>query len=278
MQSIYRSKYGKEIIINYYDSLLTKWVNPSNKLVLENKFGNTFIIESGEINNPPLILLHGTGSNSLMWMSDTYEFSKYYHVFAIDIIGDCGKSSENRPDLNSADYSDWLLFIITSLKLNKVSIIGYSFGGWIALDFASKFPEKILKLVLLATAGVTDVKLGTLFWLLITSVSGKWGFNKLNKMVYGNIQLNKIVLDFVLIVKKFYKPRTDRIPKISDISLNNIDSPVLFIGGDNDCFFDSMQTAARLKQNINEVQCLILKNTNHIMLENLRHIIEFLNK
>ncbi|WP_243145970.1 alpha/beta fold hydrolase [Clostridium chromiireducens] len=58
-----------------------------------------FIIASREKSNPPLILLHGSGMNSVMWLRDIKEYSRTYRVYAIDMLGEPGKSDENRPSL-----------------------------------------------------------------------------------------------------------------------------------------------------------------------------------
>ena len=118
MTSIYKTDEGKKQVISFYDNLLKEWHQPSKQLTIQTAFGNTFIIESGKGNAETVILLHGSGSNSGMWTADVKELSKNYHVYAIDIIGECGKSAENRPSFKSDSYSDWLSEIIDKLGLN----------------------------------------------------------------------------------------------------------------------------------------------------------------
>lgn len=276
-KSIYKSEEGKKQIINFYESLLLQWYQPSKQFLLETSYGNTFIIENGKKDAPALILLHGSGSNSAMWTADAKEFSEKYHVFAIDIIGECGKSSENRPDFKSDNYSNWISEIIEKLGLSKVSIIGCSRGGWIAMDFAVKHPGKVEKLVLMATEGVTQVRTKTIFWIIVTSLMGKKGFNKLNKMVYGNLDIDKKTLEFAALIKEYFIPRTDVLPVLSDKTLQKIKIHTLFIGGENDCFYDSQKTASRLNKNLNKVQCFVLDNTGHVLINQSKRIIQFLN-
>lgn len=274
---IYKSDEGKKQVLSYYETLLEQWHQPFRQINLETKFGATFIIESGKKESPVIFFLHGSGSNSAMWLADAMILSETYHVFAIDIIGECGKSSENRPEFKNGNYSNWISEIIEKLASNRISIIACSLGGWIALDFSINHPERIEKLVLMATAGITQVKLKTIFWIIITSMMGTWGFNKLNRMVYGNLTIDNKALEFASLVKENYKPRTDVLPVFTNESLQQIKAPTLFIGGENDCFYDSRKTASRLKENMDNVKCLVLKDTGHVLTDQINNILQFLN-
>jgi pimeloyl-ACP methyl ester carboxylesterase len=277
MTSIYKTDEGKRQVLGFYENSLKQWHKPSKQRVIETTFGDTFILESGTENSQAVFLLHGSSSNSGMWIADVKELSRYYHVFAIDIIGECGKSAENRPPFKGDSYSDWLHEIINRLGLEKVVLVGCSLGGWIVIDFAVKYPEKTLKLVLMATAGIVQVKAKTVFWIIITSLLGSWGFNKLNKIVYGNLEIDNKTLEFASLIKYNYKPRTDVLPLFHENSLQKINIPTLFFGGENDCFYDSEKTSSRLKANLNNIQCLVLKNTGHILINQTNIILQFLN-
>lgn len=274
--SIYKSDEGKIQVLSYYETLLLQWHQPNRQITLETTFGDTFIIESGLKESPAILFLHGSGSNSAMWLADAMILSETYHVFAIDIIGECGKSSENRAVFDNENYSNWIYEIIEKLELNSVSIIACSLGGWIAMDFSIKHPERIEKLVLIATAGITQVKIKTIFWIILTSVMGTWGFNKLNKMVYGNLNIDIEALEFASLVRMYYKPRTDVLPVLTTESLQQIKTPTLFIGGENDCFYNSQKTATRLKENLDNVKCLVLKDNGHIIINQTYNILQFL--
>lgn len=277
MTSIYKTDEGKRQVISFYENLLEQWQQPSKQLILETNYGGTFIIESGTNNTESVLLLHGSGSNSAMWIADVKELSKYYHVFAIDIIGECGKSSENRPSYKSDSYSEWLSDLIDKLGLNKVSLVGCSLGGWIAMDFAIKYPEKIEKLLLIATAGVVQVKIKTIFWIIITSFLGSWGFYQLNKLVYGTTEIDNKALEFALLIKDNYKPRTDVLPVFEDNTLQKLEFPTLFIGGENDCFYNSGKAASRLNARLKNVQCIVLEKTGHVLINQVDNIVQFLN-
>ncbi|WP_321345074.1 alpha/beta hydrolase [uncultured Draconibacterium sp.] len=275
-KSIYKTEKGKQLIQNNYSELLSDWVQPCKQQFIKTQLGDTFVLESGKVDAPAIILLHGSGSNSAMWMADAKILSEFYHVFAVDIVGECGKSAETRLPFKNNSYSDWLLEVINHLNISSTAIISNSLGGWIGLDFAIKFPERMNKLVLIATAGITNIRLKTVFWIIITSLSGQKGFDKLNQIVYGELEIDQQSLTFANLVRQHYVPRTDALPRFSNEQLQQIKCPVLFIGGENDCFYVSEKTAKRLEQNIENAKTLVLKNSGHVVVNQINTIIPFL--
>ena len=56
-------------------------------------YGDTHIITAGSPDQPPLLLLHGTGDNAaMMWIYNMEELSRSFYVIAVDNIGGSGKS------------------------------------------------------------------------------------------------------------------------------------------------------------------------------------------
>jgi pimeloyl-ACP methyl ester carboxylesterase len=70
---------------------------PYEKISLETSYGSAFAIACGEKSLPPLFLLHGSSSNSAMWISDAAEYAKHFRVYALDLPGEPGRSAEVRP-------------------------------------------------------------------------------------------------------------------------------------------------------------------------------------
>ncbi|MBN1924697.1 MAG: alpha/beta hydrolase [Prolixibacteraceae bacterium] len=277
-KSIYKSEEGKKAILTFYEKLLTEWCRPSKQYTFNTSYGNTFIIESGDRNAPAVFLLHGSVSNSAMWISDAKTLSEKYRVFAIDIIGECGKSAQTRPEFKDGNYANWLLEIVESLGLNRVSIIACSLGGWVALDFATKHPNRVDHLVLMATAGITPIKPKAVLLIIFTSLAGKWGMQKLDKLVYGALEIDERALEFAALIKEHYNPRTEVFPVFSDEQLKQIEAPVLFIGGEHDCFYNSQKTAERIENNLGNVRCVVLENTGHVLINQTERFLQFLKE
>jgi len=95
-----------------------------------------------------VVLLHGWGQNIQMMNPISDKFSSKYNILLIDFAG-FGDSEEPTFYWSVYDYTKCLRELIMYLKLNKIILIGHSFGGRIALVYSSKY--NVEKLVCLAS-------------------------------------------------------------------------------------------------------------------------------
>jgi len=100
----------------------------------------------------PIILLHGWGTNSNTFYDLINYIKNDYLVYAIDLPG-FGKSNEPKKPYSLNDYVDFLEEFIKALQIEKPVILGHSFGGRIAIKYASK-SSNIGKLILVDSAGI----------------------------------------------------------------------------------------------------------------------------
>jgi len=98
------------------------------------------------------LLLHGYWATLTMWAPNMAEFSKGRRVYAIDVMGQPGKSLPDEPIRNAAEHLAWLTTVLDALQLDKISLAGMSFGGWLALNYAAAAPQRVQALVLLSPA------------------------------------------------------------------------------------------------------------------------------
>jgi 2-hydroxy-6-oxonona-2,4-dienedioate hydrolase len=113
---------------------------------------NIHYFELGQ--GPTVILLHGLGGAKEFWLANMGALAPKYHVYAIDQIG-FGQSDKPLIDYKIATFADFLYGFMLAEKIAKATLVGNSFGGWIATDFAVQHPEMVDKLVLVDAAGLT---------------------------------------------------------------------------------------------------------------------------
>jgi len=99
----------------------------------------------------PIILIAGLGSDSSSWLQIIIPLSKNYRVIVFDNIG-VGRSDHDNEGISIGLMADCTRKLIAELNLTKVSIIGHSMGGMIAIDLAINYPEMLNKLILVATS------------------------------------------------------------------------------------------------------------------------------
>jgi pimeloyl-ACP methyl ester carboxylesterase len=110
-------------------------------------------LEAGS--GPPLLLVHGLGSNALQdWGALVAPLARRYHVYAPDLPG-FGRSE--RPP--NAEYSipmqaEAVRAFLEAVRVSRARVAGLSMGGWIVARLAGEHPELVERLVLVAPAGL----------------------------------------------------------------------------------------------------------------------------
>ena len=108
-------------------------------------------IDEGEADNV-LLFIHGLGSYLKAWDRNIPELKNHLRCIALDLPG-YGKSGKQIHSGEVSFYVEILNEFIKKLKLKNVSLVGHSMGGQIALAYAIKYPNQIVKLILAAPAG-----------------------------------------------------------------------------------------------------------------------------
>lgn len=276
--SVYKSVQGKEAILAAYDLLLEKWPVPFEKININTNHGDTFIIASGEKALPPLVLLHGSGSNSAMWIGDICEYTKYFRVYSVDLPGEPGKSTEIRPDLKTCAYSDWMKEVLIALAVKKASFVGISLGGWLAIKFAVAHQENIEKLVLLCPSGIGPQKASVLLYLLPMKLFGKWGEEKGIKAIMGIKKLAKETIEYSRLISNNFLPYVGVVPIFTNEELRSILCPTLLIAGDKDVLIDSQKSVERARRTFQNITIDLLPGVGHGLINQREKIISFLTE
>ena len=106
--SIFKNPEDEAIYMAAYDAVLALWPVPYEFFDVPTRFGKTHVIASGLKGASPLVLLHAMGASATMWFPNIADLSREYRVYALDIIGDAGKSVVSFPPKNKSDYALWL--------------------------------------------------------------------------------------------------------------------------------------------------------------------------
>jgi pimeloyl-ACP methyl ester carboxylesterase len=102
---------------------------------------------------PVLLLLHGLGCDHTTWDPVIEQLAASYTVIAPDLLGH-GKSDKPRADYSVGGYANGMRDLITVLGIDKVTVVGHSFGGGVAMQFGYQFPERTQRVILVSSGGL----------------------------------------------------------------------------------------------------------------------------
>ena len=274
--SHYKTPAGESAVMALYDKALAQWPVPYTTLEVETRHGRAFTIASGEPGAPALILLHGAGSNSIIWGADVVKYSRQHRVYAVDLPGEAGRSAPNRPDWKGPAFAEWLQDVLDGLGVQQATLAGISQGGWTALKFATSYPERVSKLALLCPGGVTPDRLSFVFTVMRLSLMGRRGEDQLMRTLYGSQPITPEALEITHLMLTQFKGRMGVLPIFSDAQLRRLLVPVLLLLGGQDPLRPSPRIAARLQALLPHVTTVILPKAGHVLLNTTSHILPFL--
>jgi len=180
-----------------------------------------FYFEKGE--GKPLILLHGNGEDSSIFEKFAERFSKDHRIIAIDTRGH-GKTPMGEEPFSIYQFAEDLKDFMDFHKILKADILGFSDGGNIAMIFASKYPERVGKLILngantkpsgMKTAVHFAMRISYIFYCVFASFSGKTA----RKKALYSLMLNE--------------------PNVTSDELKKISAPTLVLVGTDDMIKES---------------------------------------
>jgi pimeloyl-ACP methyl ester carboxylesterase len=99
-----------------------------------------------------LLLVHGLGGSSASWAEVLPKLSGNYRVIAPDLLGH-GQSDKPHSDYSPAMFASLLRDLLDALGIDKVTVVGHSLGGGVAMTFAARHREYCERLVLLNSGG-----------------------------------------------------------------------------------------------------------------------------
>ncbi|MES2219551.1 MAG: alpha/beta hydrolase [Acidobacteriota bacterium] len=102
----------------------------------------------------PLLLIHGLGARSEDWTAEMPEYAENgFRVYALDLLG-CGRTDRPDIDYTIAQQVELIKDFLTAVHVEKTDVIGWSMGGWVALEFALRHPDRVNRLVAMDSAGL----------------------------------------------------------------------------------------------------------------------------
>jgi len=125
---------------------------------------NRFISYTDIGHGRPIVLIHAFPTDQRLWelarkeIEDIFRDSYIFRIISIDLwgFGQSSSISTNGQAITMADYANEVNELLSSLDIKNAVIGGESMGGYVALAFLEKFPQKVEGLILSSTQSIAD--------------------------------------------------------------------------------------------------------------------------
>lgn len=263
---LFISEQGKDTYLQAYDALLNKYNVSYQDLWIDTYLGKAHLIETGKKEGKAIMMLHAVGVSSAEWYANYNALGEKYHLYALDMPGDAGKSELYTSPEKIEDYQLTVLQILDSLKLDKVTLLGHSLGGFFAAGFTLAHPERVEQLILLSPV-TTHVPLHWYFKLLLKK-QGKPGkgpkAKKILKMqAYKGFEPDPEFVALMESVRDYTRVNVLFPYVYSNEKLASIQVPVTLIIGTKEVLCRYKKSVRLAKKKIPGIKIHTLHNTGH---------------
>ncbi len=287
----YRSAAARDACFEYINSRAARdWPVRFEERSVPTSYGPTFVRISGPAGAPPLVLMPGAASPSLLWAPNIGALSAGHRTFAVDQIGDFGKSILTRPLRKYDDVLGWLDELLEGLGLRDgVNLAGISFGGALAASYALHFPRRLRTAVLLAPgATVLGLRAEFIARLIVAAIAQRKGLPSLFRWMFADgaraspewmeATLEQLFLHMRHVVRRIPNPKV-----WTDAEWGSLSVPALFLVGEHETIYSAGKAVQRLKRVAPKVTAEIVPGAGHDLLfvqaaEVNRRILEFLRQ
>jgi pimeloyl-ACP methyl ester carboxylesterase len=149
---VFRSSEGEARFMAAYDAVLKDWPVDYRSVHVSTRFGTTHVIASGPPDAPAVLLLPSMAATATLWQPNVAALSRHFRTYAVDVIGQVGKSIPTCRIRSRHDFADWLADVMDGLGLRRACLVGSSYGAFLAMNQALLMPERVERLVLIGPA------------------------------------------------------------------------------------------------------------------------------
>ncbi|MCP9987985.1 alpha/beta fold hydrolase [Streptomyces sudanensis] len=238
---------------------------------VETSFGTTHVYTYGPADpaarsRVPVVLVHGAGSCSAMWYPNTPALSAARPVHAVDTPGDPGRSVQRAPLDRPEDAARWLDETLAGLGLDRVHLVGASYGGWLALNQAHRRPERLASVTLLDPGGLEKVGLRFFAW-IFASLFATFAPEALRPRLAAWLEQPVLVVpELRTMIRqgvRAYRVRRPAPLPLSDDELSTIRTPLYLVLGKRSLLVHPRRQVERVPRLIPGARAEIVSGTGH---------------
>ncbi|CAL9445370.1 Carboxylesterase YbfK [Streptomyces sp. enrichment culture] len=238
---------------------------------VETSFGTTHVYrydpaDPAARSRTPVVLVHGAGSCSAMWYPNTPALSAARPVYAIDTPGDPGRSVQREPLHQPERAAQWLEETLAGLGLDRVHLIGSSYGGWLALNQAHRRPGRLASVTLLDPGGLERVGPRFFVW-IFASLFATFAPEALRPRLAAWLEQPVLVVPelrtMIRTGVRAYRVRRPAPRPLSDDELSALRTPLYLVLGRRSLLVHPRRQAERVPRLVPGARAEIVDGTGH---------------
>ena len=266
--STFTSEAARTRFWSAYDRTLARlWPVPVEADDVDTWAGRVRVYRAGGRGPDPVVLLSGAGGNALGWYRYVAALARQRPVVAVDPLGEAGRSVQTQPITDGAAAARWLEDVLAALGAERAHLVGSSFGGWLALEFARRAPGRVEAVTLVDPAGLSPVTGRFYRWVVLGGLTVLLPARLRHRAARGLVNGTLLEDDLMRLglAGRGFRRRLPNPPVWSDEELAAVRTPVQVLLGARSALHDSTAVAARLAAVAPSWRVEIVEGTGHAL-------------
>lgn len=215
----------------------------------------------------PLVLLPGRSSGSPVWTDNLPHLLPIADVYVLDLLGEPGRSVQERPITSDADQAAWLDQTLEGLAEDRFHLVGMSFGGWSAMNLARHATEHLASVTALdAPFAFDDLPLGTVIRSIPVSFSWApqaWR-ESFSSYTAGGAEVQDLpVTRMIEAGMQHYSLKLPMPSRISEAEVSDLGVPVLALMAGRSVMHDPPTAIATAERTLGEDSVSVYPDASH---------------
>ena len=240
---------AREKFMVAYERVFALWPQPVEELDVETATATTRVhAYRPHPGGAPVVLLTGAGGNAAVWYPYVAALAGDGPVYGIDMPGDANPSVPRAVMTPPAACAAWLDELLSKLSDRPAHLVGFSYGGWVAMNQAIRAPGRVASITLLDPAGLIRPDARFYRWLTISGLATLTPMplrRRLARWLDNPAMLQAELMTLMWAGIRGYRMEPKFPGVLSDDELRAIAVPVLLVTGARSAMLTPAQARAR---------------------------------
>jgi pimeloyl-ACP methyl ester carboxylesterase len=251
-----------------YDEAMRTLPPPAETHDLQTPFGHVRVYRFGQTAGTPVVLLHGRAATTVVWQPNIPALAERRPVYAMDLLGEGGRSMQTAPITGSDDQAAWLASVLEQLGIAAAHFVGHSIGGWATCNQAVRAPQRLASISLLEPINtLAPIAFGVVLRSIpaLLPVTGRWALPRFIRWIGGQDRLpqDDPIVNVISANLQCYRTALPAPAYITDSELRSISVPTLALIGGRSVVHDPDRCLRRAQTLIPNVQAELWPEATH---------------
>src|SRR6202451_3844510 len=243
------SEAAREKFMAAYERVFALWPQPCEEFDVETATATTRVhAYRPHPDGAPVVLLTGAGGNAAAGFPHVAALAGDGPVYGIDMPGDANPSVPRALIAPPASCAAWLDELLGQLSDRPAHLVGFSYGGWVAMNQALRRPARLSSVMLLDPAVLTKIDARFYRWLTITGLASLTPMplrRRLARWLDTPYMLEPELMTLMWAAIRGYRAEPKKPGILTDDELRAIDVPVLLVTGARSALLTPAEAHAR---------------------------------